>query len=161
MLTKACSALTVVCLLCSSMLSSVAGAQILTAHSVTTIEAALPDGGAWVCNSPGGDLLAGMALGIYLREHNVGVEIREGGWCASAAAVAALGAPRLFKSTFGHLVFHSPSRPLTVPERIVVESLLQRWNVPSPIVVRIIGLQLDEAWEPDGPVIGPLLASRR
>jgi len=158
MLARYRAAFAVACLLACSLWSSLADAQVLTSSSLPAIERTLRDGGTWSCNSPGGELLAGVALGLYLRDHDIGVE---GGWCASAAAIAALGASRLFKSVRGHLVFHGTNRPLTTAERIVVESVLQQWNVPPSVAARIIGLRSGEAWEPDGRFLGPLLASRR
>jgi hypothetical protein len=161
MLARYRAACAVACLFACSLWPSLAGAQVLTFRSLPAIERTLRDGGTWSCNSLGGELLSGVALGLYLRDHDIGVEVREGDWCASAAAIAALGAPRLFKSVRGHLVFHGASRPLTTAERIIMESLLQRWNVPPSVAAHIIGLRPNEAWEPDGQFLGPLLASRR
>lgn len=141
--------------------TSEARSQVLTPKTVLALEKTLNEGGTWRCDSPGGELLAGVALGLYLRERNVGVEIRDGDWCASASAIAVLAAPRLFKSVRGHLVFHGASRPLTTPEHVVIEGLLQRWKVPPAVVAHIMSLRPGESWEPDAPEIGPLLAARQ
>lgn len=119
----------------------------------------LADGG-WRCDSPGGSLKSGLLLGYFLREHRLSVEIGNGDRCGSAAAVAAMGAPVLFKSARGALVFHGPQPVLGSAEQAIFAASLVVWDVPAPVRKRILALAPDEYWSPDGAELQSLLASR-
>lgn len=113
-----------------------------------TLEESITRDGVWRCNSPGGDVLAGVLLGSFVHARRIPVEIRAGDWCASAAAIAALGSPSLFKSTQGNLVFHGPSRPFTPVEVTFIDTSLNAWGVPASTRDKLLALNVGEVWTP-------------
>ena len=132
----------------------------LTTATLNHVTAGIAHAGAWRCSLDGGELAAGLVLGWWLRQRTAAVEIRPGDRCGSAAALAAMGAPRLFKAAQGRLVFHGPDRPLASSDRAGLLRTLTVWNVPPAIATRIAGLQIGETWEIDGSDLAALLASR-
>lgn len=143
----------------SPALPSQAGGR-LTAATLGHVTAEIAQAGAWRCSLDGGELAAGLVLGWWLRQRTAAVEIRPGDRCGSAAALAAMGAPRLFKATQGRLVFHGPDRRLAPSDRAGLLETLKVWNVPPAIAARIADLGVAETWEIDGRDLASLLASR-
>lgn len=132
----------------------------LRADTLASLEETIVRDGIWRCNSAGGEVLAGVLLGSFLHARKIAVEIRAGDWCASAAAIATLGAPSLFKAAHGNLVFHGPSRSYTALERAFIATSLKTWSVPVEAREKLLGLSLGEVWVPDARDLRPLLTAR-
>ena len=132
---------------------------------VKVLKAELNGGGTWKCDrwagGWGGSLSTGIKFGAWLSEHQVTVEVPAGEICASAAALAAMGAPRLVKSATGVLAFHGPTPALPPVQRVLLKALLEMWKVPEEIADRIMALQPGEFWTPKGDALELLEASRR
>ncbi len=149
------------------LLLSACGAPpgVLTQERVKTLQVELRSGDAWKCDrwagGWGGDLSAGVLFGAWLMEHQVAVEIPSGETCASAAALAAMGATRLKKSTTGVLAFHGPTPALTPLQKVALKFLLNIWKVPEEMTERIIALEPGAFWIPRDEDLERLLASRR
>jgi hypothetical protein len=80
-------------------------------------------------NSPGGQLKHGYMLGLLFRKHRVSARIVGEQQCASACAIAFLGARYRDIEGNGHILFHSPyvanGRETTCPTRDQVPELRQ------------------------------------
>src|SRR4051812_2637651 len=79
----------------------------MSEERVLALQSDLRNGGTWKCDrwagGWGGNYFAGLKFGVWLAEHRVPAEVPAGELCASAAALAALGAPQIVKSTRGVL----------------------------------------------------------
>jgi hypothetical protein len=104
--------------------------------------------GAWRCDSAGGYLRMGILLGMWLRKLNVPVEIYSNDRCMSAAAIAALGAPRIEKAGQGVLAFHGPTPTPSAFDKGFIQGSLNAWQVPSTVQARILQLAPGEWWVP-------------
>jgi hypothetical protein len=131
---------------------------------VLALQSDLRNGGTWKCDrwagGWGGSYIAGVKFGVWLAERRVPVEVPSGELCASAAALAALGAPQMIKSARGVLAFHGPTPALPPMQKVLLRSLLTIWKVPDRIIDRILALKPGEFWIPKGDDLELLVASR-
>jgi len=114
-------------------------------EAMETLKADILRAGVWRCHSSGGPVRRGLELGLFLSERKIPVEIHAGDWCASAAAIAVLGSPRLWKSGEGRLVFHGMNQapgPLVVG---VMQGAMPRWGVPAATVTRLIDMKPNDS----------------
>ncbi len=65
------------------------------------------DGGLVIFASPGGNLLAGLRIGQFIRLHEFRTLVPDGQRCASACALAWLGGTRRFMQPSGQVGFHA------------------------------------------------------
>ena len=131
-----------------------------TGAGLEALSAAADRDGVFRCDSPGGSLVGGLLLGMHLHEKRIPVLIEAGDFCASAAALAALGGSSLYKSGAGALVFHGPTPAMSPFERGLMQGAFAAWDVPRPLAARVLALRPGELWTPDPQDLRPLLEAR-
>ena len=78
----------------------------ITTEMANDITTKYPNLNTIAIDSNGGNAIAGMAIGSYMRTHNVGMFVPPHMVCLSSCAFAAMGANRL--ALYGMLGFHRP-----------------------------------------------------
>ena len=112
-------------------------------------------------DSPGGNLLEGIALADYLRESSIGTRVEEGARCASACAIAFMGGaatdgagdrvPMRRLHPRGELAFHAPDLPAAAYARIAPGDLDAARRVEGLMVTAARGfarIMRDHDWSP-------------